>query len=84
MSYINEICSLITKYRHTLFNAFSQVYQQEFVAQELKSDTEETMDLSQEVKQLREEEQRIKQQIAKFSGIDPETTAEMSRKAQVR
>ncbi|XP_012221427.1 meiotic nuclear division protein 1 homolog [Linepithema humile] len=49
---------------------------------ELKSDTEERQTLLKEIEQLRKEEQEIKNQIAKFSGVDPEAIAEMNRKAQ--
>lgn len=36
------------------------------------------------MEQLKKEEQEIKKQIAKFSGVDPEIIAEMDEKAQVQ
>lgn len=36
------------------------------------------------MEQLKKEEQEIKKQIAKFSGVDPEVIAEIDEKAQVQ
>lgn len=49
----------------------------------MKNDTEEKRKLLEEVEQLRKEEQEIKNQIAKFSDVDPEIIAEMDKKTQV-
>lgn len=54
-----------------------------YTIQELKNDTEEKRKLLDEIEQLRKEEQEIKKQITKFSGVDPEVIAEMDEKAQV-
>ncbi|XP_032665236.1 meiotic nuclear division protein 1 homolog [Odontomachus brunneus] len=49
---------------------------------ELKSDTEERTMLLREVETLREKEQQVKQQVARFSDVDPEVIAEMHEKAE--
>lgn len=47
----------------------------------VKDDTEERLKLLQEVEELKKEERKLKEQIVKFSGVDPEVIAQMSQKA---
>lgn len=54
-----------------------------FFFQRVKDDTEERLKLLQEVEELKKEERKLKEQIVKFSGVDPEAIAQMSQKAMV-
>lgn len=83
----------ITAIEHRIAHASKRIVEAEFKLQKLqeecireqagKEDTEERQILLQEIQQLREKENELKQQIAKLSGVDPEVIARMAEKAQM-
>ncbi|XP_053987595.1 meiotic nuclear division protein 1 homolog [Hylaeus volcanicus] len=82
----------ITAIEHRISEASKKIVEAEFKLQKLKEacekekigkeDTQERQLLLQELEELKAKKEQLKKQIAKFSDADPETIAELEKKAQ--
>ncbi|XP_035724115.1 meiotic nuclear division protein 1 homolog [Vespa mandarinia] len=83
----------ITAVENRIAHASKRIVEAEFKLQKLKEecikeqtgreDTEERRNLLQEVQQLREKENELKNHIAKLSDVDPEVIGKMAERAQM-